>query len=90
MVPVPEARGWESSGDKLVWERVEPHLAGCSTVIVIPDGDLCFLPWAALPGRAGGILGAGRLRPTPIATNELPVEANGPPGSWHQMGISSP
>jgi len=39
---------------KLVWDKVEPHLAGCSTVIVIPDGDLCFLPWAALPGCGAG------------------------------------
>ena len=37
-----------------VWDKIEPHLAGCSTVIIIPDGDLCFLPWPALPGRKPG------------------------------------
>jgi hypothetical protein len=35
--------------------KIEPHLVGCSTVIIIPDGDLCFLPWPALPGREPGI-----------------------------------
>ena len=34
--------------------KIEPHLVGCSTVIIIPDGDLCFLPWPALPGREPG------------------------------------
>jgi CHAT domain-containing protein len=34
-----------------LWEPIEAHLAGCSTVIMIPDGRLNFLPWAALPGR---------------------------------------
>ncbi len=33
------------------WDKIETHLAGCSTVLVVPDGDLCFMPWAALPGR---------------------------------------
>ena len=37
-----------------LWDKIEPHLAGCSTVIIIPDGDLCFLPWPALPGREPG------------------------------------
>jgi CHAT domain-containing protein len=37
-----------------IWEKIEPHLAGCSKIVVIPDGDLHFLPWGALPGRAPG------------------------------------
>lgn len=37
-----------------IWDKIEPHLAGCSQVIVVPDGYLCFLPWAALPGRKPG------------------------------------
>jgi len=38
----------------LIWERVESHLVGCSAVIIVPDGRLNFLPWAALPGREPG------------------------------------
>jgi CHAT domain-containing protein len=52
--PVPTAVAPDATLRKLVWDKVEPHLAGCTTVIVIPDADLCFLPWAALPGRKPG------------------------------------
>jgi len=37
-----------------IWNRIESHLKGCTTVVIIPDGDLCFLPWSALPGRKPG------------------------------------
>ena len=37
-----------------VWEKIEPHLTGCTRVVVIPDGYLSFVPWAALPGREPG------------------------------------
>lgn len=41
----------------LIWQPLEDHLEECQTVIVSPDGDLHFLPWAALPGhRAGSFL----------------------------------
>jgi CHAT domain-containing protein len=36
---------------ELLWERIEPHLGDCSTLYLIPDGLLCYLPWSALPGR---------------------------------------
>jgi len=34
-----------------VWDKLEPHLVGCSHVVIIPDGQFNFLPWNALPGR---------------------------------------
>ena len=37
-----------------LWDKIEPHLAGCSTLVIIPDSSLCFLPWPALPGRKPG------------------------------------
>lgn len=37
-----------------VWMKIEPHLAGHKRVVLIPDGDLHFLPWSALPGRDPG------------------------------------
>jgi CHAT domain-containing protein/tetratricopeptide (TPR) repeat protein len=37
-----------------IWDKIEPYLAGCSTVVILPDGYLNFLPWAALPGRRPG------------------------------------
>ena len=36
---------------KLIWDKLEPHLNDINTVIIIPDGELTRLPWAALPGR---------------------------------------
>jgi CHAT domain-containing protein len=38
----------------LIWQPLEKHLDGYETVILSPDGDLHFLPWAALPGRRAG------------------------------------
>jgi CHAT domain-containing protein/Tfp pilus assembly protein PilF len=34
-----------------VWEPLEPHLEGATTVLVIPDGALTQFPLAALPGH---------------------------------------
>jgi CHAT domain-containing protein/tetratricopeptide (TPR) repeat protein len=38
---------------QLIWEPLRPHLpAECRTVWLCPDGALCQVPWAALPGKA--------------------------------------
>lgn len=39
---------------ELIWDKLEPCLEEIDTVIIIPDGDLNRLPWAALPGRNEG------------------------------------
>jgi CHAT domain-containing protein len=39
---------------RLVWEKIEPHLGECKTVLILPDGALTHLPWAALSGKAAG------------------------------------
>lgn len=36
---------------KLVWEPIESELQGCRAIFIVPDGDLNFVPWPALPGR---------------------------------------
>jgi tetratricopeptide (TPR) repeat protein len=36
---------------KTVWDKLEPHLGECKLVLLSPDGPLCQLPLAALPGR---------------------------------------
>ena len=38
----------------LIWDKLEPELQGCNTVILLPDGDLHRLPWSALPGQKPG------------------------------------
>src|SRR5262249_49442913 len=37
---------------KRVWSPLEPHLKGARVVLVSPEGALCRLPFAALPGKA--------------------------------------
>jgi CHAT domain-containing protein len=39
---------------RLVWEKIEPALDGRRTVILLPDGALTRVPWAALPGKTRG------------------------------------
>jgi CHAT domain-containing protein len=39
---------------RLLWDPLEPSLAGIETVLVSPDGVLAQLPWGALPGRKPG------------------------------------
>jgi CHAT domain-containing protein/tetratricopeptide (TPR) repeat protein len=38
----------------LLWDKLAPSLAGCDRVLISPDGVLCSLPWAALPGSKPG------------------------------------
>jgi CHAT domain-containing protein/tetratricopeptide (TPR) repeat protein len=39
---------------QLVWEPLQPHLAGARTVLLAPDGLLSVFPFATLPGRMHG------------------------------------
>ncbi len=36
---------------RLIWDPVEPHLDGITSVLVSPDGALGQVPLAALPGK---------------------------------------
>jgi tetratricopeptide (TPR) repeat protein/CHAT domain-containing protein len=39
---------------RAIWEPIEPHLDGCETVLLSPDGDLARFPMGALPGKTVG------------------------------------
>jgi CHAT domain-containing protein len=63
----------------LVWAPIEKHLAGCSLVLLSPDGGLGRVPFAALPGaRPGTFL----LEEAPLAFVPIPqaFPTGGPPG----------
>lgn len=39
---------------RLLWDKLEEHLAGATTVLISPDGALAQFPFAALPGKEPG------------------------------------
>ncbi len=39
---------------KLLWQPLRQHLGDARTVLIAPDGELCGLPFAALPGSQPG------------------------------------
>ncbi len=41
---------WLEKLKTLVWDKLQPHLAGVETVLVSPDGALCRFPFGVLPG----------------------------------------
>jgi CHAT domain-containing protein/tetratricopeptide (TPR) repeat protein len=50
-------KGHREIGEQLrarLWKPVEAALADCRMAILIPDGRLAQVPWAALPGRRAG------------------------------------
>jgi CHAT domain-containing protein len=47
----PAATGPALTLRRLIWEPVEMHLEGVTTVLVSPDGSLGLIPLAALPGQ---------------------------------------
>jgi CHAT domain-containing protein/tetratricopeptide (TPR) repeat protein len=49
---VPDRPGQELA--RLVWQPLRRHLGGAQTILIAPDGDLCGLPFAALPGSKPG------------------------------------
>ncbi|MFO0878184.1 MAG: CHAT domain-containing tetratricopeptide repeat protein [Gemmataceae bacterium] len=40
--------------EQLIWKPVTNHIRGAKQVLISPEGPLCFLPFAALPGREPG------------------------------------
>jgi hypothetical protein len=46
----------KAGGDlaRLVWQPLRKYLTGIDTVLIVPDGVVCDLPFAALPGKAPG------------------------------------
>ena len=39
---------------KLIWNPLQNYLEGVDSLVIAPDGPLCFVSFAALPGRARG------------------------------------
>lgn len=53
-VPTASTSSPERQLRQLIWEKLEPHLSGCTTVLIVPDGALARVPWGALPGKKEG------------------------------------
>ena len=64
-----------------LWGPIEDSLAGCDRVILIPDGKLAHVPWAALPGRKPGtyLLGDYALAQAPYGQHVVRTLTEPPP-----------
>ncbi len=54
LAAMPDDIAYRGLGARLrqaVWDKIEPHLAGIETVVILPDVDFDRLPWYALPGK---------------------------------------
>lgn len=76
---------------QLLWGKLEPKLAGCRVVIVVPTGALAQVPWCALPGRVPGsyliedyAIGAAHY-PRQI----LDLLAEPPPANRHSLFVTT-
>jgi CHAT domain-containing protein len=49
-IPAPNNNHVSAKLRKRIWEPLEKHLKGLTRVLLCPDGPLCRLPFAALPG----------------------------------------
>jgi len=68
-----------------LWQPLEPHLEGIETVLMVPDGAMGKLPFAALPGkqpgtflieeRSFGVLPVPSLMPELLARAAQPMES---------------
>src|SRR5207245_532033 len=52
--PTPPSEAVARELRRQLWLPLEKHLAGASTILIAPDGALCGLPFAALPGSKAG------------------------------------
>jgi tetratricopeptide (TPR) repeat protein/CHAT domain-containing protein len=68
-----------------VWQKLQKHLGGATTVLYSPDGPLCRLPLAALPGAKPGTFlvheHAFAVVPVPQLLPELLAQRSLPPGA---------
>ncbi len=45
---------WAATLGNFVWSPLRPHVEGCRTILISPDGALSRLAWNLLPGREPG------------------------------------
>ena len=72
----------------LIWEPVEPHLEGATSVLISPDGPIGLVPLAALPGKDPGRY---LIEERSIALIPVPRMMGGvePAGAGHTIGLES-
>jgi CHAT domain-containing protein len=69
-----------------VWAPVAPHLAGCRQVVVMPDGGLHYLPFAALHDGQDWLLARHTLSLAPSAAVWQRLQGR-PPRAWTQAVV---
>jgi CHAT domain-containing protein/tetratricopeptide (TPR) repeat protein len=62
----------------LIWQKLEPLLEGCDTVLISPDGSLNRLPFAALPGAKDGSYLFEEMNLVVVPVPRLLLQKDGP------------
>ncbi len=72
----------------LIWEPLEPHLEGATSVLISPDGPIGLVPLAALPGKDPGRY---LIEERSIALIPVPRMMGGvePAGAGHTIALES-
>ncbi len=73
---------------RLIWEPLEPHLEGATSVLISPDGPIGLVPLAALPGKDPGRY---LIEERSIALIPVPRMMGGdePVGGGHSIALES-
>ena len=72
-----------------VWRPVEPHLRGAATVLIVPDGTLNLVSFAALPTATGYVIESGPLVHYLSAERDLVGDA-APAASARLLALGNP
>jgi CHAT domain-containing protein len=68
----------------LLWDKLRPKLEGIDTLLVAPDGVLCALPWAALPGSKPGSYLLEEVALVQLTSAQQLLQ---PPAKWASTGL---
>jgi CHAT domain-containing protein len=71
----------------LLWQQLQPHLGKAHTVLISPDGPVCSLPFAALPGKRAGSYLVEELAIGYVTSGRQLLELAGPKGQQPGQGL---
>ena len=82
-----ELRAAAAELGRRIWEPLRPHLGDARTVLIAPDGNLAFFPFAALPGGRPGSYLIEDLAIGYVASGRSAIEALTDPQGPAGLGL---